>query len=185
MGQFLTIYVRDHDTGPDPDDDVDVLTVPFEQIEKGQVSKLGWWHLYGLSTTAEREANRSLMGTAAKSVAKAAVGAATGLLTGRADKAADALTKDGSLVKRKELKKHAAYYASTWRGKVLLSMRVFKPEEKKPLPEKLLKQPVPVDNRPGVMQRVDYELRAAVLLGSDVDYAHGFDDNSEVSAALN
>lgn len=173
VGQFLTVKVRDHDVGLDPDDDVDVLTIPFDKIRKRQVPETGWWHLYGLAPHAEKVANTSLASTVATSAVKAVSGAAKGLLTGNVEGAASAMTEDGVLVRRRELQKHAAYYASTWRGRLLMSVSVHTPDEKKMLPEKLLKKVVKEPPKRPEVEKC--ELRAAVLLGSGCDHALGFE----------
>ena len=161
--------MRDHDT-VDFDDDVDVITIPFDKIIKKQVPKFGWWHLYGLSVAAERAAGAS----GASAGAAAAAGTLFKVVTGDVEGVQDAVTGvNNPVARREELRKHRAAYASTWRGKVLLTFSIFKPDEKKPLPEKKLKRPV--KERPTDPPRVEYELRSAVLLGTDVDFAHGFD----------
>ena len=54
--------MRDHDTNPlDPDDDVDILTIPFEHVEKKLVPKHGWYNLYGLDPKAEEAAAASFV----------------------------------------------------------------------------------------------------------------------------
>lgn len=145
IGQMITIKVRDHDL-VDPDDDVDILTIPFEAVEKKQVPKHGWWNLYGLDGKAEDSLSNP---TAIMS----------GLVT--------AATTGGSS-KRTELNKHRKFYSSTWRGKLLLSLSVYRPDKKskKQLPEKLLKRPVE-SPRPDDPLTVPYVLHAAAVLVAD------------------
>ena len=137
VGQLITIQVRDYDQ-LSRHDDVDVLTVRFDDVRRGLITHHRWWHLYGLTDEAEK--------------------VATSFFTA---------AKKGSRKVRRELKRQAEKYASTWRGKVLLSLSVHTPDEsaKKPMPEKLLKMSAPKRDDPEV---VEYALKAAVLMASDL-----------------
>jgi len=140
VGGLCQVEVKDSDIGA-TDSTVDIITVNFDQVLKGQMPKIGWLHMFGLGDEANEAAASGMY-----SYLKAGVRGRRG--------------------KRSELRKNASYYESEWRGKILLALSVERQREDKPLPEKLMTRgmnPPPHDP-----QTEEYELRCAVLYGTDM-----------------
>ena len=142
VGQKVRFVVRDKDIGR-KDEDVAEFFVSFDRASKGLVPELGWYQLYGMSKEASGLVESGVF--------------------------ASRRTKD----KRAELDRHQHAYVSEWRGKVLLSLSVEKVDDAHPLPEKLLKRPIRPnaahERRLAPTRR--YQLRCAVLMGSDLKHA--------------
>ena len=142
VGQKVRFVVRDKDIGR-KDEDVAEFYVSFDEASKGVVPVLGWYQLYGMS------------------------------------KEAGALIESGAFASRRtknrkaEVDRHQNAYMSEWRGKVLLSLSVEQVDDAHPLPEKLLKRPIRPnaqhERRHAPTRR--YQLRCAVLMGSDLKHA--------------
>ena len=157
VGQKITISIRDRDKYQYPPyEEVDILYLSFDDVLKEEAPKLGWYHLYGLGSVAEEQAG-------------------TGAIEAT-------LTRATSEVRR--VRTNAKYYQSEWRGKVLVSLSVHKQDEQqRPLPEKLLQKPLNKLTPAAMAQRLPearYELRAAVLMGSDFN---GMGFNEEAGGA--
>lgn len=124
---------------------VDVISLPFDKILKGELPRVGWHHLYGL-------------GAEARDVE------ASGVLS--------FLRGEGG--KHMELKRNSSYYHSEWCGKLLLTLSVEKQRDERPFPEKLMRRglnPPPLDPPTEL-----YELRCAVLCGTDMTMGEGEGD---------
>ena len=145
VGAKLRIRVMDEDFGK-ADDEVGTFLVPFDPVLKEEVAEVRWFHLYGLGEKAEETAKAS---------------------------AATTVLKGGSVGLRRQLKDNAKFYSSEWRGKLQLRLCVTAADDpdvvkdaSQPLPERLLKRALrPLPPEPPTKR---YELRAAVLMGSDL-----------------
>ena len=161
VGQLITITVKDRDTFS-ADDDIDVLTVPFDDVLSGRVPLIGWWHLYGTDKEPEN---------VVEAVAK-----------GAETLAAKAIQRMQRLVERRRAASRKGRSASEWRGKLLLEMSVMRREDEgtslfakkkkaKGGHEHLMMRHV--EKYSAEPQRAQYELQAAVILGVDLDASLG------------
>ena len=144
VGQRITISIRDKDKFTYQE--VDTLYLSFDDVLKEELPKLGWYHLYGLGSTAEDQASQGSIEAT--------------------------LRRQRSEVRH--VRSNNKYFQSEWRGKLLVSLSVHRQDEKakKPLPEKLLQKPLNPLNDKTLKRRLPearYELRAAVLMGSDLN----------------
>ena len=162
VGQLITITVKDRDAFS-ADDDIDVLTLSFDDVLSGRVPLIGWWHLYGSKSDAENV------------VEAAANGADT--LAGKAVQRVQRL-----IDRRKAAASRHGRNASEWRGKLLLELSVMrrgdesaglfaKKKMAKGGQEHLLMRHV--EQHAAEPPRAQYEIQAAVILGVDLDASMG------------
>ena len=139
----------------------DLLAQLPESLPGGRRGRPTWHHLYGLGEVARKQAPNL------DDFLKQPIDGIMGLLHPK---------------RKEELERYEAFYASEWRGKLLLSLDVFTPSPDVALPESALRRriPRPSDGRLPQPAEAEYELRAAVLMGSELTFRSDEADAGEM-----
>lgn len=143
IGVSAVIEVRDRDDGP-TDEYVDTFTISLDAVLKGGAPSLAWYPLFGLGGEA------------------AGLGDADTLSAMRA-----AVT--GNTARRRDVRTHLGFFASEWRGKLLLSLGIERQRPNRPLTERVHKRPITWAVKP--LPTASYELRAVALAASGLWWA--------------